>query len=64
MRTTGIDFCSLIVEETGQTLKIRMSEHKRTIRVRDPHNAISVHVNNTGHNIKWDESEILVSEED
>ena len=40
-----------------------MSEHKRTIRVRDAHNAISVHVNNTGHNIKWDESEILVLED-
>ena len=30
---------------------------------RRPHNAISIHVNNTGHNIKWDESEILVLED-
>ena len=40
-----------------------MSEHKRAIRVGDPQNAISIHVNNTGRNIKWDESEILVSED-
>ena len=40
-----------------------MSEHKRAIRVGDPHNAISIHVNNTRRNIKWDESEILVSED-
>ena len=46
------------IRETGRTLKIRMSEHKRPIRVGDPHDAISIHVNNTGHNIKWDKSEI------
>ena len=40
-----------------------MTEHKRVIRVGDPHNAISFHVNNTGHNIKWDEYEILVLED-
>ena len=37
------------IRETGRTLKIRMSEHKRPIRVGDPHDAISIHVNNTGH---------------
>ena len=40
-----------------------MSKLKRAIRVGDPHNAISIHINNTGHNIKWNESEILVLEE-
>ena len=44
------------IGETGRTLKIIMTEHKRAIRVGDPHNTISVHVNNTGHNIKWDTS--------
>ena len=36
-----------------------MSDHKRG----DPHDVISVHINNTGHNIKWDVSEILVLED-
>ena len=41
------------IGETGRTLKIRMTEHKRVIRVGDLQNA---HVNSTGHNIKLNES--------
>ena len=69
MEETGVVYAILCecggtyIEETGQILKIRILEHRRAIRVGDPHNAISVHVNNTGYNIKWEESEVLVLED-
>ena len=40
------------IGETGCSLKTRLSEHKRAVRIGDSQNAISVHVNsNTGHYI-------------
>ena len=58
MEKTGVvyaihcEYGGTYLGETGRTLKIIMTEHKRAIRLGYPHNAISVHVNNTGHNIK------------
>ena len=51
------------IGETGRTFKIRMSEHKRAIKIGDHNNAISVHVHSTGHSILWDKCEVLAVEE-
>ena len=40
-----------------------MSEHKGAIKIGDHNNAISVHVDSTGHNILWDKCEVLAVEE-
>ena len=34
--------------ETGRTLKIRMTEHKRTFRLRDVNNSLAIHSLKTG----------------
>ena len=47
------------IGETGKTFKIRMSEHKRTMKNGDQNNALSLHVHSTGHAILWDKCEIL-----
>ena len=51
------------IGETGRTFMIRMSEHKRAIKIGDHNNAISVHVHSTGHSILWDKCEVLAVEE-
>ena len=51
------------VGETGCSLKTCLSKHKRAVRIDDPPNVISVHVNsNTGHYIEWEKSLVLASE--
>ena len=51
------------IGETGRSLKTRLLEHKRAIKIGDPRNAISVHVHETRHRILWDNSIILLTEE-
>ena len=47
----------------NRSLKTRIGEHKRAIRIGDPHNAISVHINTAGHKILWEKNEIVEEEE-
>ena len=39
------------IGEIGRTLKVRMVEHKRAVKSKDPLNGIAVHVQKTAHNI-------------
>ena len=48
--------------ETGRTLTERMSEHKRAVKNGDSNNALAVHVKQSGHNIQWEEANILIRE--
>ena len=50
------------IGETGRTLKVRMAEHKRAVKSKDPLNGIAVHVQKTAHNINWQEARILARE--
>ena len=51
------------IGETGCSLKTCLSKHKRAVRIDDPLNVISVHVNsNMGHYIEWEKSLVLASE--
>ena len=51
------------VGETGRTLKVRESEHKRAIRNGDEnHSGISKHVIETGHAMEWEGVKILAYE--
>ena len=47
------------IGETGRSLQVRITEHKRAVRIGDPKNAISIHANSTGHAIDWNNSEVL-----
>ena len=47
---------------TGRTLTQRMSEHKRAVKNGDSNNALAVHVKQSGHNIQWEEANILIRE--
>ena len=38
--------------ETGRTLKVRMAEHKRAVRMGDVNNGLAVHSLKTGHPIE------------
>ena len=48
------------IGETGRSLKTRLSEHKRAVRIGDSRNAISFHVNS--NYIEWEKSLVLASE--
>ena len=37
------------VEETGRTLRLRMAEHRREVKNKDPKNGIAMHVQKTAH---------------
>ena len=50
------------IGETGRTLTQRMSEHKRAVKNGDSNNALAVHVKQSGHNIQWEEANILIRE--
>ena len=43
----------IAIGETGRTLKVRMAEHKRAVKSKDPLNGIAVHVQKTARNINW-----------
>ena len=56
--------CSVnYTEETGRTLKLRIVEHKREVKSKDPKNGITVHVQKTAHIINWQEARILARED-
>ena len=50
------------VGETGRTVKQRISEHKRAVKNVDTNNGLAVHVAETGHCIRWDETKIVCQE--
>ena len=50
------------IGETRRTLKVRMAEHKRAVKSKDPLNDIAMHVQKTAHNINWQEARILARE--
>ena len=56
------DCSTTYIGETGRTLKVRMAEHKRAVKSKDPLNGIAVHVQKTAHNINWQEARILARE--
>ena len=47
---------SVYVGETGRQLKTRIEEHKKSVWKRNPNNAITAHMWNTGHGIQWSET--------
>ena len=50
------------IEETGRTLKIRISEHQRAVKNQNSNNDIAVHVMKTHHNIQWAEARVIAKE--
>ena len=50
------------VGETGRNLKLRLTEHKRAVKNKDPNNGLAVHVNITNHTILWNSAEVLTTE--
>ena len=50
------------IGETGITLKVRMTEHKRAVKSKDLLNGIAKHVLETAHNLNWQEARILARE--
>ena len=51
--------CSAVyIGETGRTLKMRLAEHKRAVRMENVNNGIAVHSLKTGHSIAWDKTKI------
>ena len=51
------------IGETGRNLKLRLSEHKRSVKNKDPNNGVAVHVQLTNHKIVWDNAEGLTNEQ-
>ena len=49
--------------ETGRTLKVRMAEHKRAVRMGDVNNGLAVHSLKTGHPIEWRQARVVEREE-
>ena len=49
--------------ETGRTLKVRMVEHKRAVRMGDVNNGLAVHSLKTGHPIEWSQARVVEREE-
>ena len=49
--------------ETGRTLKVRMAEHKRAVRMGDVNNGLAVHSLKTGHPIEWSQARVVEREE-
>ena len=47
------------VGETGRTLKVRIKEHERAVRVSDTTNGIAVHSNNFEHQIDWKSAKVI-----
>ncbi|UYV82606.1 hypothetical protein LAZ67_22000112 [Cordylochernes scorpioides] len=53
------DCSSTYVGETGRTTHIRLTEHKRNIRKKDPKSLIYQHTAQTGHQFNLDHPKIL-----
>ena len=53
----------IYIGETRRTLKVRMEEHKREVKSKDPKNGSTVHVQKTEYIINWQEARILARED-
>ena len=51
------------VEETERILRVRMTEHRRSVKNKHPKNEIAMHVQKTVHTINWQEEMILGRED-
>ena len=49
--------------ETGRTLKVRMVEHKRAVRMGDVNNGLALHSLKPGHPIEWSQARVVEREE-
>ena len=45
--------------ESKRTLKVRMTEHKRAVKMSDPNNGIAVHVAKSQHSIDWPGAKVM-----
>ena len=52
------DCSAVYIGESERTLKVRLAEHKRAVRMGDVNNGIAVHSLKTGHSIAWDRAKI------
>lgn len=53
----------IYIGETGRELGKRISEHKNPVRRCDPLSTIYKHVQDTGHNISWDDAEVISNQQ-
>ena len=51
------------VGETGRTLRVRVVDHSRAVKNKDPKNGIAMHVQETARTINWQEARILGRED-
>jgi hypothetical protein len=52
------------IGETGRTLQVRLDEHRRSVKKRDPDvSKLCEHYYNTGHRFLWDEAKVIGHEE-
>ena len=49
--------------KTGRTLKVRMAEHKRSVRMGYVNNGLAVHALKTGLPIEWNQARVVEREE-
>ena len=52
------DCNQVYIGETKRNLKVRLTEHKQAVKKGDNKNGIAVHVQNSDHNIDWDNAEV------
>ena len=50
------------IGETGRTLEVRLMEHMRAVKTQQSTNGIAVHVKETGHDIQWNNAQVLEQE--
>ena len=53
----------MYIGETGRTLKVRVAEQKRAIRMGDVNNDLAVHSLKTSHPIEWSQARVVEREE-
>lgn len=51
------------VGETGQSLEMRLKEHRYAVRTKDARNGIAVHADNHHHEVDWEAAKVILFEE-
>ena len=46
------------IDETGRTLRKRLTEHKVAVKKCDTKNGIAVHAWNSGHQVEWESAKV------
>ena len=57
------DCNSVYVGETGQSLEIRMKEHKYALKMGDTKNGFAIHAWTNEHQVDWDVAKVRVCEQ-